>query len=98
VSDFLLPDHIDFDNLMTVRKAGEEHIDANPQPVFSLQGITDASSAAVALLVAWFRYAHVRGKVAAFVHVPASIMNIIEVTELDEMLQIDDAAAPGSPS
>ena len=97
MSDFQLPDHVDFDSLMTVRTAGEAHIDAQSQPVFDLQSLTEASSAAVALLVAWFRYAHVHGKVVKFIHVPAGVMNIIEVTELDEMLPVD-AAPVGAES
>lgn len=73
---------------MTVRGYGERHIEACEQPVFDLSGLANSSSAAVALLVAWFRYAHVRGKVVTFEQVPMELMNIIEVTELSEVLPV----------
>lgn len=89
MADFSLPQRLDFDNLVSVRTEGERHIDAQETPVFDLAQLENASSAAVALLVAWFRYAHVRGKVAQFTHVPPGIMNIIELTELTDVLPLE---------
>ena len=56
--------------------------------VVDLAELAGASSAVVALLIAWFRYGHAHGKVVRFLHVPTSIMNIIEVSELAEVLPI----------
>jgi len=89
---FALPDHVDFENLVELRADGERYIDETDGPVFDLASLGNASSAAVAALVAWFRYAHVHGKVVQFVHVPAGIMNIIEVTELSEVLPLEERA------
>ena len=87
-----LPAEVNFANLVTVREAGKRHIDAaaedTEQVEFDLAGLADASSAVVALLIAWFRYGHAHGKVVRFLHVPAPIMNIIEVSELSEVLPI----------
>ena len=58
---------------------------------FDLAGLENASSAAVALLIAWFRYGHAHGKVVRFLRVPAAIMNIIEVSNLAEVLPIAGA-------
>ena len=97
---YSLPERVDFDNLMTIRLEGERYVDTAEQPVFDLGGLGNSSSAAVALLVAWFRYAHDRGKVVQFIHVPTGIMNIIEVTELTDILPLeaDVSAAPGAGS
>ena len=89
---FVLPDHVDFENLAALRADGERYIDETGEPVFDLASLRNASSAAVAALVAWFRYAHVHGKVVQFVHVPTGIMNIIEVTELSDMLPLEGRA------
>ena len=57
----------------------------------TIAGLENASSAVVALLIAWFRYGHAHGKVVRFLRVPAAIMNIIEVSNLSEVLPIAGA-------
>lgn len=91
-SAFMLPEHVDFENLMAVRATGEEYIDQNDEPVLDLSGLATSSSAVVALLVGWFRYAHTRGKVVRFTNVPAGVMNIIEVSDLTDLLPIGAGA------
>ena len=88
MSQFKLPRRVDFENLMALRLAGERHIDAQAEPEFDLSELQEANSAGVALLVAWFRYAHVHGKVVAFQGVPNPLMNIIEVSELAAVLPL----------
>jgi len=90
---FELPAEVDFTNLVDVREAGKAHIDQGEETDFDLAGLTEANSAVVALLIAWFRYAHTRGKVVRFLRVPVSVMNIIEVSDLSEVLPIVDAEA-----
>ncbi len=90
VSRFALPEHVDFNNFMDVRTSGERHIDAHPESEFDLSDLVDASSVAVALLVAWFRYAHVHDRTIGFSHVSAALNNLIEVTELAEILPLQD--------
>ncbi len=94
---FELPAEVSFANLVEVREQGKWHIDASDPAEFDLAGLADASSAVVALLIAWFRYGHARGKVVRFLRVPAATMNIIEVSDLTEVLPIvnpePDAAA-----
>jgi ABC-type transporter Mla MlaB component len=85
---FALPAEVDFENLVQVREQGKAHIDSVETADFDLAGLAGASSAVVALLIAWFRYAHARGKVVRFLRVPAAIMNIIEVSELAEVLPL----------
>lgn len=88
VSVFPLPDRVGFDNLMAVRSAGEAQIDRSEAVDFDLGALSNASSAVVALLIAWFRYAHARGKVVRFLQVPVAIMNIIDVSELGDVLPV----------
>jgi ABC-type transporter Mla MlaB component len=89
---YALPAEVDFGNLVAVREAGKQHIDATTGHTgaveFDLGGLTEASSAVVALLIAWFRYGHAHGKVVRFLHVPVAIMNIIEVSDLTDVLPI----------
>ena len=89
---YALPAEVDFGNLVAVREAGKQHIDATTGTAeFDLAGLREARSAVVALLIAWFRYGHAHGKVVRFLHVPVAIMNIIEVSDLTDVLPI---AAP----
>ncbi len=88
---FELPAEVDFANLVQVREQGKQHIDSAEVAEFDLAGLTGASSAVVALLIAWFRYGHARGKVVRFLRVPTAIMNIIDVSDLTEVLPIDGA-------
>ena len=90
---FALPAEISFANLVAVREQGKQHIDSAEVAEFDLAGLAGASSAVVALLIAWFRYGHAHGKVVRFLRVPAAIMNIIEVSNLAEVLPIAAADA-----
>lgn len=97
MSDVLvLPEQVGFASMAAVRATGERHIDAQSEPVFDLSELADSSSAVVALLLAWFRYAHAHGKVTRFENVPAGIMNIIEVTELSQLLPVHAREGEGT--
>ncbi len=91
---YRLPAEVNFANLVSLRDAGQQHIDAADDSTgvaeFDLAGLVGAGSAVVALLIAWFRYGHAHGKVVRFLQVPAPIMNIIEVSDLADILPIAD--------
>lgn len=106
-SRFSLGGRVTFDNLAVLRGDGERFIREAPTvPVFSLAGLEGGDSAAVALLMAWFRLARHLGKEVVFVDVPDNLRNIIEVSGLAEVLPVqgrpedgeDVAAAPASAS
>ena len=86
---FRFPASVGFDGLVALRDRGDAHIEAETEPSFDLSGLREARSAAVAVLIAWFRYAHARGKVVRFLSVPPALMNIIEVSGLREVLPIE---------
>lgn len=93
VGGFYLPDKITLDNIADVRALGEKHIfeqktaEGN-ECTFHLSGLEQFNSLAVALLMAWFRYAHAHGKSIVYVDVPHDLRNIIDVSGLTEVLPI----------
>lgn len=93
MATFSLPAEVTFANLMAVRRDGEACIDQGDSADIDLSSLTSGNSAVVALLIGWFRYAHTHGKVVRFLHVPVTIMNIIEVSDLDEVLPLSLAEA-----
>ena len=95
---YRLPAIVDFANLVAVREAGKAHVDQAEEADFDLSGLEESNSAVVAVLIAWFRYAHARGKVVRFLHAPVSIMNIIEVSDLADVLPIVGSQTPAVQS
>lgn len=95
MTGYSLPVLVTFANLMAVRLEGEAHIDQSDAADFDLSSLESGNSAVVALLIGWFRYAHTHGKVVRFLHVPVTIMNIIEVSDLDEVLPLVISEAEG---
>lgn len=86
---FRLPGSVSFDNFTDVRTAGEHAISENGNEcVLSLSGLGQSNSIAVALLVAWFRFANSHGKSIVYVDVPEDLRNIIEVSGLTEVLHL----------
>jgi ABC-type transporter Mla MlaB component len=86
---FELPESVNFENLVRVRAQGEALIDEQDATVFNLNTLQEHTSAAIALLIAWFRYSHLQGKSILFVNVPVELRNIIELAELDDLLPLE---------
>ncbi|MDH3641833.1 MAG: STAS domain-containing protein [Gammaproteobacteria bacterium] len=86
---FALPCAIHFDNLAEVRSAGESYLDEQSDAaVFDLSGVSECNSVAVALLMAWVRYAHARNKTVVYADIPEDLSNIIDVSGLTETLPV----------
>ena len=95
---FALPGAIHFDNLAAVRSAGESYLDEQSDAaVFDLSSLSECSSVAVALLMAWVRYAHACNKTVVYAGVPEDLSNIIDVSGLTETLPMQDLPVPDSP-
>ena len=89
VTPFELPRAIHLDTLFEVRSAGESYLDQQSgDAVFDLSPLQECNSAAVALLMAWLRYAHARGKSVSFARAPTDLLNIIEVAGLSDTLRV----------
>ena len=86
---FLLPDAVHFDDFSDIRAAGEIYLDEQADnAVFDLSPLQQCNGAAVALLMAWLRYAHARGKSVVYAGAPADLQNIVEVTGLSGTLPV----------
>lgn len=86
---YRLEGRVTFDNLLTLRREGEAAIAAaGDHVVVDLGGLDNGNSAAVALLMAWYRAADERDKTIEFAAPPEELENIIELSGLDEVLPL----------
>ncbi len=87
---------VTFGNLLRLRQEGEAAIAAAPEKaVVDLSGLENGNSAAVALLMAWFRAARNLDKSIVFTRAPTGIRNIIELSGMHDVLPLqDDGAQP----
>jgi anti-anti-sigma regulatory factor len=95
----LVPEAVNFDNLAELRRHAETQIDALADGQSMLVRFASSSlsgSAAVALMIAMYRRAHVAGKRISFVDVPGEVVNIIEVSGLTDVLPIAAADETGT--
>jgi ABC-type transporter Mla MlaB component len=85
---------VTFDNLMALRAEGDAVISAAPTGVrMQLDDLDGGSSAAVALIMAWFRCAAVQDKTIEFVDVPPEVTKIIELSGLTDVLPLRGSVA-----
>ncbi len=96
-ASYRLEGRVTFDNLIALREAGEDAIaGSGDQTVVDVSGLESANSLAVALLMAWFRAAERLGKALSFTGLPDELISIIELSGMDAVLPIENAAeAPG---
>lgn len=89
---YRLEGRVSFDNLVQLRREGEAALAQAADPaVMDLSGLSHGNSAAVALLMAWFREAEHHDKTVRFVHVPEEVKNIIELSGMSDVLPLADA-------
>ena len=82
------------DTLVAVRKQCEALIEGRSRAGesltrFSLARLQGSNSVVVALLMALFRYAYLKGTSVVFVDIPVELRNIIEVAELTDVLPVE---------
>lgn len=98
---YLVPEAVDFDNLTRLRRHAEKQVDALTEGQTLQVKLTSSShngSAAVALMIALYRRAHVAERSVSFVEVPEEVINIIDVSGLSDMLPVVLAAEAGPPA
>lgn len=84
---FRLDQPVTFDSLVRLRSAGESAISAAADAVLvDLAGLEHSNSAAVALLMAWWREAERQGKRITFRDPPAALRDIVELSGMTEVL------------
>ena len=89
--EYAVPEAVDFDNLADLRKRAEQKIDDladGESMLVRFSSSARSGSAAVALMIAMYRRAHVAGKSISFVDVPDEVVNIIEVSGLTDVLPL----------
>ena len=94
--EYAVPEAVDFDNLEALRRHAEQKLDelADGQSMLvRLASSAHNGSAAVALMIAMYRRAHVAGKNLSFVDIPDEVVNIIEVSGLTDVLPVAAAEA-----
>lgn len=92
--DYRLRGRVTFGNLVRIREEGRQAIArAGEQAVFDLSGLERGNSAAVALLMDWFRAAEHGGKSIRFVAPPVELENIVELSGLTDLLPLGAATA-----
>ena len=78
-----------FETVVTIEKEGFAVIDEGGKNItLDLSHVQLCSSAAVALLLSWLRYAKKRQKVLLFSGVPASLMAMIQSAELESIISV----------
>jgi len=78
-----------FESVVFVEKEGFGVIDEGGEKItLDLSHVQVCSSAAVALLLSWLRYANKRQKALLFSGVPASLMAMIQTAELESIITV----------
>jgi len=83
---------VTFENLAEIRATGEELIRASGENTveFDCSGLVEASSVAVALLIAWRRAARNCGKAVVFNGASLGLRNIVAFSGLSDILLLAD--------
>ncbi len=85
-----LPARVRYADVAALRASGEAFIRSAPGPVrISLGDLQDFTSVVVALLLAWVRFARVRGADVVFSDVPADLRNIIDLYGVASLLPLE---------
>lgn len=86
---FRLLGGLDYDSVPLLWERSLEAFEPHAGLQLDLQGVSRADSAAVALLLAWTRWAARRGRPIRFLRVPRSMLAIIELSDLEGLLPIE---------
>jgi ABC-type transporter Mla MlaB component len=91
---YRIPESVTAETLVAVRRQCEAWIaglskESEPLTTFSLADLKDSNSVVVALMIALYRYAYLKGTSVVFVDIPVELRNIIEVSELMDVLPVE---------
>lgn len=85
---------LSFESVLLVEKEGWQAIDdVEDQLTMDLSGVTLCSSAALALLLSWVRYAQHRHKTLIFSRIPHHLSTLIEGANIQSLLVISPEVA-----
>ncbi len=75
---------LDSDTIMSIMSAGYKLIKSRTTITFDFRGVTESDSTALALLLAWIRYANKKSKKIFYTHVPAAMVEIAAACRLSK--------------
>jgi phospholipid transport system transporter-binding protein len=77
-----------FETAARLHAAGLAALGASTEPTLELDcaAVADADSAGLAVLVDWLAWARASGRVLRLKNVPAKLLDIARISELDELL------------
>jgi len=73
---------LDSDTIMSIMSTGYKLIKSHTTTTFDFRGVTESDSTALALLLAWIRYAKKKGKKILYIHVPVAMIEIAAACRL----------------
>ncbi len=80
---------LSFDSVVAIEKEGFAVIDEGSESItLDLSQVQACSSAAMALLLSWLRFAKRRQKQLHFVHLPSALMAMIQRAELESVMGV----------
>jgi len=83
---FALAGELGFDTVTRLLAAGEKAFAPHPRIELDLAGVTRCDSAAVALLLEWVRMTEQRGGTLAYRNLPASLVAIASISDVEDLL------------
>lgn len=93
---FMLRGLLDFGTVTDLNVRARELFGAKKEITVDLSGVTRANSAGLALLMEWVWVARQQGRSFKFANIPAKLLSLAHVTELDEFLPRVDAGGASS--
>ncbi len=88
---FMLRGSLDFGTVTDLDARARELFGEKKEITVDLSGVTRANSAGLALLMEWVHVARQQGRSFKFANIPAKLLSLAHVTELDEFLPGADA-------
>lgn len=85
---YLLKGELNFNNVVGFLQQGLAIIKAHEESVFDLSTVTYTNSAGLALLIAWFRAAKRLNKRLSFTAIPAQLLALVKVSDLQAILPL----------
>lgn len=83
---FLVSGALTFETVPSVVRSSTALLNGGADIIFDLQGISNADSAGLALLIEWMRAAHAQQKRIIFKNIPAQLLAIATMSGVEHIL------------
>ena len=92
---FALAGRIGFDNAARLLAEGDTALDGVSAAEIDLSGVTQADSAALAVLLEWVAGARRRGRTLRYVSMPRTVAAFARISEVESLLRCAEASPSG---